>query len=139
MASDTTTPGFLSRPWQILITPRPEPSIRRRRSEERRVGKEARSLCDWSSDVCSSDLNWTTYSQAFGNPTVDTNTKTIGFYGQDQFRITPDVVLNYGVRYDYTWIPQPTLANPDYPQTGTINSAKEIGRASCRERSEITV
>src|SRR5260221_584714 len=32
------------------------------RSEERRVGKEGRSLCDWSSDVCSSDLparwNW---------------------------------------------------------------------------------
>src|SRR5882672_11157101 len=28
----------------------------RERSEERRVGKECRSLCDWSSDVCSSDL-----------------------------------------------------------------------------------
>src|SRR4030095_7396090 len=28
----------------------------RSRSEERRVGKECRSLCDWSSDVCSSDL-----------------------------------------------------------------------------------
>src|SRR5438034_810579 len=28
----------------------------RNRSEERRVGKECRSLCDWSSDVCSSDL-----------------------------------------------------------------------------------
>src|SRR5882672_2151791 len=26
------------------------------RSEERRVGKECRSLCDWSSDVCSSYL-----------------------------------------------------------------------------------
>src|SRR5476649_139986 len=26
------------------------------RSEERRGGKEWRSLCDWSSDVCSSDL-----------------------------------------------------------------------------------
>src|SRR5476649_28697 len=29
----------------------------RHRSEERRVGKECRSLCDWSSDVCSSDLS----------------------------------------------------------------------------------
>src|SRR5438034_1364290 len=27
------------------------------RSEERRVGKGGRSLCDWSSDVCSSDLD----------------------------------------------------------------------------------
>src|SRR5882672_11193201 len=35
----------------------PLPSRRSaRRSEERRVGKECRSLCDWSSDVCSSDL-----------------------------------------------------------------------------------
>src|SRR5882672_11508270 len=31
------------------------------RSEERRVGKECRSLCDWSSDVCSSDLSMKTY------------------------------------------------------------------------------
>src|SRR5215204_3117092 len=30
--------------------------IEGRRSEERRVGKECRSRCDWSSDVCSSDL-----------------------------------------------------------------------------------
>src|SRR5215211_3264269 len=30
--------------------------LKMRRSEERRVGKECRSLCDWSSDVCSSDL-----------------------------------------------------------------------------------
>src|SRR5579875_2376421 len=32
------------------------------RSEERRVGKECRSLCDWSSDVCSSDLVTTVVS-----------------------------------------------------------------------------
>src|SRR5215211_6083666 len=31
--------------------------VTRRRSEERRVGKECRSRCDWSSDVCSSDLD----------------------------------------------------------------------------------
>src|SRR5215204_5665547 len=30
--------------------------VARARSEERRVGKECRSRCDWSSDVCSSDL-----------------------------------------------------------------------------------
>src|SRR4030095_6413250 len=32
------------------------------RSEERRGGKECRSLCDWSSDVCSSDLSITVAS-----------------------------------------------------------------------------
>ena len=70
--------------------------------------------------------NWNTYSQAFGNPIVDTNLKTYGFYGQDQFRITSNLMLNFGVRYDYTSIPQPSLVNPDYPkQTGTIHSATD--------------
>src|SRR5215211_5157198 len=33
-----------------------------RRSEQRRVGKECRSLCDWSSDVCSTDLREAAYT-----------------------------------------------------------------------------
>src|SRR5438552_3244467 len=69
--------------------------------------------------------NWSTYSQAFGNPLVDFNLQTYGFYGQDQFRINPDVVLNFGLRYDYTSIPQPSVVNPDYPQTGVIHSATD--------------
>src|SRR5579875_3332776 len=36
------------------------------RSEERRVGKECRSLCDWSSDVCSSDLTHHNYAALRG-------------------------------------------------------------------------
>src|SRR5476649_1950100 len=38
-----------------MVQPRRE-GKRTYRSEERRVGKECRSRCDWSSDVCSSDL-----------------------------------------------------------------------------------
>src|SRR6202049_2019561 len=40
------------------------------RSEERRVGKECRYQCDWSSDVCSSDLDrtitWRAWKEASG-------------------------------------------------------------------------
>src|SRR5579875_2450090 len=54
-------------PLKAMTSPAmPGPRIRARlkieefsataRSEERRVGKECRSRCDWSSDVCSSDL-----------------------------------------------------------------------------------
>jgi hypothetical protein len=69
--------------------------------------------------------NWNTYSQRFGNPTADTNMMTYGFYAQDQWRITPSLIFNIGARYDYTSIPQPTIVNPDYPETGRINSAKD--------------
>jgi hypothetical protein len=45
-------------------------------------------------------------------------------YGQDQYRFNSRLVLNYGLRYDYTSIPQPSVTNPDYPQTGVIPSTK---------------
>ncbi|PYV74240.1 MAG: hypothetical protein DMG96_20770 [Acidobacteria bacterium] len=69
--------------------------------------------------------NWTTYSQRFGNPTVDTNLVTYGFYGQDQYRFNSRLLLSFGLRYDYSAIPQPTIVNPDYPQTGVIHSTKD--------------
>jgi len=68
--------------------------------------------------------NWNTYSQTFGNPIVDTNLVNYGFYGQDQWRINSRLLFNYGVRYEFTSIPQPKIVNPDYPQTGHINSPK---------------
>ena len=55
---------------------------------------------------------------------MDTNLVTYGVYAQDQFRINSRLLFNYGVRYDYTKIPQPTITNPDYPQTGVIPSTK---------------
>src|SRR4030095_1295351 len=42
------------------------------RSEERRVGKECRSRCDWSSDVCSSDLKCFVTSLASGTSSIHT-------------------------------------------------------------------
>lgn len=68
--------------------------------------------------------NWNTYSQTFGNPIVDTNLVNYGFYAQDQWRLTPRLLFNYGVRYEFSTIPQPKIVNPDYPQTGHINSPK---------------
>src|SRR5215211_1176723 len=50
----TSRPRTRSCPRQTLVMP-PDATCSLR-SEERRVGKECRSRCDWSSDVCSSDL-----------------------------------------------------------------------------------
>jgi len=78
--------------------------------------------------------NWNTYTQGMGNPVVDFTIKSLSVFGQDQFRITPKWTLNYGVRYDREFLPQPPIMNPDYPATGRIpqttkNFAPRIGVA----------
>ena len=65
---------------------------------------------------------WQSFSQTIGNPIVDFTTRDIAFYVQDQFRATQKLTLNYGVRYEYSKLPQPPQVNPDYPQTGVIPS-----------------
>lgn len=69
--------------------------------------------------------NWQSYSVGTGNPIVDTTIRDYNFYAQDQFRITPALTLNYGIRYEYADLPQPEITNPDYPQTGRIPSANK--------------
>ena len=78
--------------------------------------------------------HWQSYSQTFGNPITDSTIRDHAFYAQDQFRVTPKLTLNYGLRYEYAALPQPTITNPDYPQTGhipsaTLNLAPRIGVA----------
>jgi len=90
-----------------------------------------------------SGKNWQSFSQAFGNPVVDATIRDYGFYAQDQFLIMPKLVLNYGVRYEYSQLPQPTVVNPDYPQTGhiptgSLNLAPRVGLAySLNEKTVI--
>ncbi len=78
--------------------------------------------------------NYSSYSQAFGNPVVDINVSEVGVFAQDQFKVSPKLTLNLGLRYDYTAIPQPKLTNPAFPQTGkipdtTLNFAPRLGIA----------
>ena len=67
-----------------------------------------------------SGKNWQTFSQAFGNPVVDINIWEMGWFLQDQWRVTPKLTITPGVRFEYTHIPQPGQVNPAFPQTGRI-------------------
>ncbi|MEK7405306.1 MAG: TonB-dependent receptor [Acidobacteriota bacterium] len=77
---------------------------------------------------------WQTYAQAFGNPRAEHTIRDYSFYVQDQFRVTGNLTVNYGLRYEYAQITQPGTVNPNYRQTGRIpqpgrNFAPRIGLA----------
>lgn len=66
--------------------------------------------------------DYSSYTQGFGNPIVDTYLPEIDWYAQDQYRATPNLTLYYGVRYEKNFLPQPPsqYVNPAFPQTGRI-------------------
>lgn len=78
--------------------------------------------------------NWSAYSQTFGNPAIDYAIKEIGFYAEDQWKVTDKLTLTLGARYEHSIAPKPTVVNPDWPETSTIhtgalNLAPRVGAA----------
>lgn len=58
------------------------------------------------------------YRQSFAGPgttggTTEPNNREYGFFLQDDWRATPNLTLNLGVRYDYQSIAKPPVRNPD--------------------------
>ena len=66
------------------------------------------------------------YAQGFGPPRFEFSTIDYAFFGQDDWRLTPRLTLNMGVRYEYEKLPQPfsALINPALPQTANRPSDK---------------
>jgi hypothetical protein len=88
--------------------------------------------------------DWSTFTQAIGNPEVDLYVTDVSVFAQDQFKASSRLTLNMGVRYDYSKLPQPTVTNPDYPATGHIPSynkefAPRIGFAYSFDAASKTV
>jgi hypothetical protein len=69
--------------------------------------------------------NYTSFTQAFGNPIKTLRTSDINFYAQDTWKVSRKVTFSYGVRYEKAWLPQPTITNPDWPQTGSIRQSNK--------------
>jgi hypothetical protein len=58
------------------------------------------------------------YVQAFAGPgttgpTTHPNTRDVAGFIQDEWRVTPELTVNLGLRYDKQLIAQPTVLNPD--------------------------
>ncbi len=71
------------------------------------------------------------YTQNFGNPVVDQTNPNVGFYAQDEWKISPAFTLNLGVRYD-----------PEFLQTittDTNNLSPRVGFAWAPYRDRKTV
>ena len=71
------------------------------------------------------------YTQSFGTPSVTQNNPNAGFYVQDEWKVSPRLTLNLGVRYDLQWLR--TI------RTDTNNVSPRVGFAWSPARDARTV
>jgi len=64
------------------------------------------------------------YAQGFGQPRFQEITTDYAFFAQEDWRATPHLMLNLGLRWEYEKFPTPFLVNPALPQTGNRPSDK---------------
>ena len=69
---------------------------------------------------------YTTFTQDFGPSTIDLATIDQGYYAQDDWKLTPRLTVQLGVRYDYEGLPSPirslTTATGNYLPFNGINN-----------------
>ncbi len=81
------------------------------------------SLTSFAEDILSTGpKDYSSFSQEFGNPIQNLYTTNLNLYAQDLWKVTRKLTLNYGLRWEKSYLPQPTEVNPAYPQTGKIPS-----------------
>ncbi|HSS19717.1 MAG TPA: TonB-dependent receptor [Pyrinomonadaceae bacterium] len=51
--------------------------------------------------------NYSTYQQAFGAPSQFQSNPNAGVFAQDEWRVTPSLTINAGLRYDLQFLPSP--------------------------------
>ncbi len=66
--------------------------------------------------------DYSSFSQTFGNPVQNIRTTEVNLYAQDTWKLSRRATLNYGIRWEKALLPQPTMSDPNYPQTSRIPS-----------------
>ncbi|HEV7472840.1 MAG TPA: carboxypeptidase regulatory-like domain-containing protein, partial [Pyrinomonadaceae bacterium] len=68
------------------------------------------------------------FNQGLGVLGLDMKTTDLNFFLQDDWRVSPRLTLNLGVRYEYQRNPEPINVNPALPQTRvSVNDKNNIG------------
>jgi len=83
------------------------------------------SLTTFAQDFSSNKTNakdYTTFTQGFGTPTRNLGSEAIGVYGQDDWKATRRLQIEFGMRWDKDRLPQPVEANTSFFLTGYISS-----------------
>jgi hypothetical protein len=64
------------------------------------------------------------YAQGFGIQGAEFNTTDLAFYIQDDWRWSPRLTINLGLRYEVQMMPEPQIPNPNFTQTSRFPTDK---------------
>ncbi|RZU41733.1 TonB-dependent receptor [Edaphobacter modestus] len=70
--------------------------------------------------------NYTSFVQGFGRPGLEFQTKDYAIFAEDNWAVTRQLKITYGLRWEYEQLPTPfaNLVNPDIPQTSNRPASK---------------
>ncbi|HEX6283676.1 MAG TPA: TonB-dependent receptor, partial [Pyrinomonadaceae bacterium] len=64
------------------------------------------------------------FAQGFGQPRFEFSTTDLAYYIQDDWRWSPRLTVNLGLRYEVELMPDPQIPNPTFPQTNQFPTDK---------------